>query len=299
MQSKNTKYDVKAYLQLIRAPGLFSIVSNIFASSLIFHWLAGDSQLFVFPEFLLLLLISILCYQAGMITNDVADIVEDSSERPFRPIPSGRIKKSTAIIFSTTFSLSALGFAGAYSWSLFLGTLSLLISIFSYNFLTKSTVFGAINMAGIRLLNWLLVAALYSQFSLIFVNICFMVFFYTLLITVISRYETTIFPEKIKTTLYCAVIFMAIVWIIGLKQQVFSLTSSVLLVIFLAWLTVSIYQFIAINQSDIQSWVTILLKNMVLLDALLLFACGLYGYAILCLSLILLSKKTAQYVYLT
>lgn len=299
MRIGKKRYDVKAYLQLIRAPGIFSIVSNVFASTLIFHWLNDDSQLFFLTDFLVLLTISICCYQVGMITNDVADIDEDLIDRPFRPITSGRILKSSAITLSIAFSVIALGVAASYSWSLLGGTFVLLIAIISYNFLTKASLFGSINMAGIRLLNWMLVASLYSQLTLPYLTICLMVFFYTLLVTVISRFETTDFPPKIKIILYIIVLLMFIVWGFSLKLSSFTLEASGLLVVFLCWLAVTIYKFSMKNKNDIQQWVTTLLKSMVVLDALLLFSCGLFFYAIVCLSLLLLSKKTAQYVYLT
>jgi len=299
MPSTSSSINAKAYFQLIRAPGLFSIVSNILAASLIFHWLKGNESLFIASDFVILLGVSLCCYQVGMITNDIADIREDTAERPFRPIPSGRVSQSLATYAAVSFSLLALVLSATYSWSLLVGTACLLSAIFSYNFLTKATLVGPINMASVRLLNYLLVASLYSEISLSFVIFCLMVFLYTWLITVISRYETVTFPSYVKPGLYAIVALMALVYFALLQYSQISLINTLPLAGFVAWLLFTIYRFTPQTPQHTQQMVTTLLKNMVLLDALILACCGLFGYALLCASLLLLSKKTAQYVYLT
>ncbi|MCE9603786.1 MAG: UbiA family prenyltransferase [Planctomycetia bacterium] len=83
--------DLKTLLQLTRFPNVFTAVSNIFAAYLLTHQDLGD-----WPAFALLVGSSSLLYLAGMVLNDVFDVAQDTSERPQRPIPSGRISLTAA-----------------------------------------------------------------------------------------------------------------------------------------------------------------------------------------------------------
>ena len=46
----------------------------------------------------LLVLASGLLYMAGMVWNDYFDLAEDKRDRPFRPLPSGRVSVRAAVI---------------------------------------------------------------------------------------------------------------------------------------------------------------------------------------------------------
>ncbi|MEK6236577.1 MAG: UbiA family prenyltransferase, partial [Planctomycetales bacterium] len=74
------------YLQLFRAPNVFTAMADVFMGFLFTH-----ASLEPAPVFLVLLAASSLLYVAGMILNDVFDVEQDAKERPERPIPSGRI----------------------------------------------------------------------------------------------------------------------------------------------------------------------------------------------------------------
>lgn len=67
--------------------------------------------------------ISALVYAAGMTTNDLFDAKEDAQDRPFRPIPSGRVKVIHAWIFAFSLQLLAMVLT-CWSSFLILGTIS-------------------------------------------------------------------------------------------------------------------------------------------------------------------------------
>src|SRR5262245_23132332 len=81
-----------AYAQLVRLPNAFTAMADI---------CLGAVALGALPGYLLslicLLLASVSLYSAGMVWNDYFDFEQDLRERPFRPLPSGRVSKRTAV----------------------------------------------------------------------------------------------------------------------------------------------------------------------------------------------------------
>jgi 4-hydroxybenzoate polyprenyltransferase len=83
--------DLKTWLQLTRFPNVFTAVSNVAGAYLLTHDDLAD-----WPTFAALAASSASLYLAGMVLNDVNDVAQDTAERPFRPIPSGRVSLATA-----------------------------------------------------------------------------------------------------------------------------------------------------------------------------------------------------------
>src|SRR5262245_40983866 len=84
----------RAYAQLVRLPNVFTALAAIClwalaAGTLSERWLS----------FGLLLLASACLYCGGMVWNDYFDVEQDRKERPFRPLPSGRITPGEAARF--------------------------------------------------------------------------------------------------------------------------------------------------------------------------------------------------------
>jgi 4-hydroxybenzoate polyprenyltransferase len=104
----------------------------------------------------LLVLASGLLYTAGMVWNDYFDFAEDKRDRPFRPLPSGRVSVRTAVIIGVVllgggWACAALtGRAGAWI------ALGLVAAILAYDARIKRTSFGPLGMALCRFLNVLL-----------------------------------------------------------------------------------------------------------------------------------------------
>ena len=98
-----------------------------------------------------------------MVWNDYFDIEQDRRERPFRPLPSGRISRAAAAQFGT--ALVALGllasmFAGWSSagmrWTAVLLAAMLIVFILLYDRWLKRTWTGPLGMGTCRFLNVLL-----------------------------------------------------------------------------------------------------------------------------------------------
>ena len=296
---------LKAYLQLIRAPGLCSIISNTLASFIIIFSLSAiEISLF---SYLPILLVSLLLYQAGMIMNDLADLEEDSIERPHRPLPSQKIPKVHALAYTITLIIFALIIAAFASKALFLMSCLLLASIMSYNLLSKSSPLGPINMAAIRAINWTLAASLipsqaYLQhYELILTTA--LVFAYTLVICLLSQYETASIPLKLKyqnTTIYGIALFIILTL---LKLGHLNLLGSLLLMsfigflVYLNWTRITVQNSLSANST--QLWITQLLKWMVILDGLILCSYGEWFTGLACCTLLLLSGRLAKSIYMT
>jgi 4-hydroxybenzoate polyprenyltransferase len=143
--------DFRAYAQLVRLPNLPTALADIClgvlaSGALPQHGLAVAS----------LLLASACLYSAGMVWNDYFDREQDHRERPFRPLPSGRISPRQAVLFGT-----ALLVAGVLL-SLLAGRTSLFIAvclaaaILAYDGWLKHTWAGPLAMGTCRFLNVLL-----------------------------------------------------------------------------------------------------------------------------------------------
>src|SRR6266852_4753634 len=88
--------DWRAYAQLVRLPNVFTAMADI-----VLGWLGAratgtpDTR---WPGFALLLAASACLYSGGMVWNDFFDVEQDRRERPYRPLPSGRITRRAAAL---------------------------------------------------------------------------------------------------------------------------------------------------------------------------------------------------------
>lgn len=142
------------YLQLCRFAAVFTALADIFLGYLLTH-----RDLSRTGEFGLLLLASAGLYLSGMVFNDVFDRVIDASERPNRPIPSGRVPLGYALSFGG--GLMAVGFfaAVANGWQSAIVAFALIWGIFLYDGFLKSTPLGPLVMGACRFLNVMLGAS--------------------------------------------------------------------------------------------------------------------------------------------
>lgn len=162
---------LRAFFELIRLPNLFTAAADILAG---YFFVTGELHLSA--TLLWLIVASCSLYAAGIVINDLRDIETDRRERPNRPLPSGRISRSTAI--KMAIALAACGVAAAtLAWSPTeplaaltrtnrTGLLSgaLLIAILLYNLVLKETPIGPLAMGLCRSLNLAMAVAI-SQFD--------------------------------------------------------------------------------------------------------------------------------------
>jgi 4-hydroxybenzoate polyprenyltransferase len=82
---------LRAYAQLVRLPNVFTAVADVALGALVTGALPQHAA-----PFALLLAASACLYCGGMVWNDFFDVAQDRRERPFRPIPSGRVARRAA-----------------------------------------------------------------------------------------------------------------------------------------------------------------------------------------------------------
>ena len=143
---------IKDFLELIRLPGMFTAHADILAAFLITG--LGFEKI----DILLLLLLSSSClFSAGMALNDYFDYEIDSKERPQRPIPSGRVSRSSALVMGLCLLGAGIGFAFFAGIRPFCISLALGAAILLYDGLLKDTPFlGPLTMASCRYFNLLM-----------------------------------------------------------------------------------------------------------------------------------------------
>ena len=137
------------YLQLVRAPNMFTAVTNVFTGYAAVG-LPGPSA----ATIVLLAFSSVCLYTGGVVWNDYCDRDRDKIENPHRPLPSGKVSMAFALALVIGFVAMGVGLA-AYVHPL--GALMALVIVMLmalYNMALKSVPFlGAINMGACRFCN--------------------------------------------------------------------------------------------------------------------------------------------------
>lgn len=149
---------LRPYLQLVRLPAVFTAFADICLA-----WLVTGGGFDRWPPFALLLAASGCLYCGGMVWNDFFDVEQDRLERPFRPIPSGRVKRRTAgwlgagLLSAGWLSAAASGFAlSERRWAPGIVAMFLVGAILLYDCWLKRTWAGPFGMGACRFLNVLL-----------------------------------------------------------------------------------------------------------------------------------------------
>jgi 4-hydroxybenzoate polyprenyltransferase len=150
-----SRHRLLAFAQLLRLPNVFTAFADIALAACVGiavfpGWRQPDFWLTV----TLLALASGLLYLSGMVWNDIFDLAEDKRDRPFRPLPSGRVTVRTAMILAI--GLTAAGVAVAIVAGAAVIGILLASSVLLYDSWLKRTPIGPVAMAACRFLNVLL-----------------------------------------------------------------------------------------------------------------------------------------------
>ncbi|PIM69251.1 prenyltransferase [Streptomyces sp. JV178] len=133
--------------QLVRAPAALSVPGDILAGAAAAGRPLSGPTLGVMGS-------SVCLYWSGMALNDYADATIDAVERPERPVPSGRVPRSTALAVAGALTAAGLGLAAASGGRRgLLAALPLTGVIWAYDLKLKSTPAGAAAMASARTLD--------------------------------------------------------------------------------------------------------------------------------------------------
>ncbi|MHC4878032.1 MAG: UbiA family prenyltransferase [Planctomycetota bacterium] len=143
-----------ALLQLVRLPTVFSAGADIALGFLLTHPTLEPAGTFG-----LLLAASISLYWTGMILNDYFDREIDAQERPGRPIPSGRVSATTALLLALSLNAAGLGIAAVVGNNSLLIAAAVTLSVWLYDGALKKTLIAPLVMGSCRFFNVMLGAS--------------------------------------------------------------------------------------------------------------------------------------------
>ncbi len=134
------KDQFRSWLALIRLPNLLTVPGDVLAGYVV----AGSCGA---GGWVIAAVAVVFLYAAGLIINDLVDVEIDRRERPQRPLPSGRVRATTATYVAGGLLVAALAGLGSHSYLLAGAGMILCALIFLYNFKAKHHRFaGAIVM---------------------------------------------------------------------------------------------------------------------------------------------------------
>ena len=152
---------VLAWLRLMRLPNVFTAIADVAMGYLFVHRSVHDWR-----QLACLIGASACLYTAGMVLNDLFDLQVDAKERPFRPLPSGKISVPSAMALG--WALLSIGVAlgwlagflpGATTelpWRSGVMASLLAACVVAYDGFLKQTPIGPVAMGACRFLNVLL-----------------------------------------------------------------------------------------------------------------------------------------------
>jgi 4-hydroxybenzoate polyprenyltransferase len=178
---------MKNWLQLFRAPNLFTVPGDPLAGFLLASAGAGVFHAAIAP----IILASLLFYGFGLLLNDLMDLREDRAERPSRPLPSGAVNLKTVRVVAALIAIAGLGICAHTGTKPFLYGSAIVLAVTTYNCgVKKIPLFGVINMGVCRGLNVLLGATLAPVFTASVITAALVIAVYITAVSLLARDET-------------------------------------------------------------------------------------------------------------
>lgn len=286
---------LRAWLQLMRVPNSFTAMSNILAAQLIV-----TGGLVEWRPLILLMLASVYLYTAGIVLNDCFDVEEDRRERPFRPLPSGRISLAAGFAAGAVLLGAGVTCAAWVGATQGLIAAAIAVLVLAYDAYAKHTPAGPLAMAACRFGNWLLGLSYGGNLAVLW-PLAVPALLYITSLTVLSRAETH--AARRGPLLFCAggVLLTAAV-IVALFAQ--GLLFHIYALALLAGALVLAGARFAKTWRDYspaatQATVKMLVLGIIPLDALLTFAGGPWWGGLAVFALLLPSSLLARRIYVT
>ncbi|MFE2520607.1 SCO3242 family prenyltransferase [Streptomyces mirabilis] len=173
----------RAWAELLRLPALFTVPGDALAG-------AATTGNRPNPRTLLAIASSLCLYEAGMALNDWADQTEDALERPHRPLPSGRIRPSAALVAAGALTAAGLALAARAGRPALAVAAPLAATVWAYDLALKRTPAGPAAMATARGLDLLLGATATGGSARPALPAALTLATHTLAVTTVSRGET-------------------------------------------------------------------------------------------------------------
>src|SRR5690606_29573211 len=133
---KRTSNMLKPWIQLIRPSNVLTAISDVLAGVA----LASFFLNLALPTGNILLLItlaSMLLYTGGIVFNDVFDAKLDATERPERPIPSGKVTRANAAYLAATAFVMGCALAYTVNMTAFILSIAIALMCLLYNGIAK------------------------------------------------------------------------------------------------------------------------------------------------------------------
>jgi len=269
---------VVSYLQLLRIPAIFTVLSNILAA----HFIAIQGHSIQWANLFLLMIISSAIYLSGMVLNDCYDFKEDSVYSPHRPLPAGYISLDKA--WSLGWGLMLTGLVVAFYAGVMQFTVALVLAllVILYNGYLKQTIIAPLLMGGCRYFNWILGFSFVPLTKEGFI-IALPIFFYISALTYLSTEEATL--EKNKTPLLTCFVGMIICLLLLSFPILGSITianssTAILVILFILNIVYLLWQTnLNFTSQQIQKTVKTLIMGIIPLDALIVLTQQSYWQA--------------------
>ncbi len=279
------------WLQLIRLPAGFSVISNV----LVAHTIATKGVI-EWSGLVLTVIASLCLYYGGMVLNDCFDYSEDCRDRPERPLPAQKINLNTAWLAG--FSLILLGILSASMVNkkmlMVSVVLALLVVIYDSNCLSAWP--RALVMGLCRYANWLMALAI-LPLTVTSMLLPLPILCYVVGLTRLSQVETTEAPRtRVYELLFILLISIVILQILG---DVTILTGLVLIVLAGYFLSVILPLLKPHSAGQVQHTVGRLVLGLIPFDAAIGFVFGYWGVSLIVLLLIPLPKLVGRTLYVS
>ena len=235
----NLRGRIRAYATLVRVPNLFSAPPDVLLGGALVSAVGAAVSI---PALASLSVASVLLYAGGTTLNDYFDVPVDATERPERPIPSGRVSQPTAGALGASFLLGGVlvAFVAAGPRA---GALAAVLAavIVLYDGVLKGGPAGFLAMGSARGLDVLLgtVAAESLDFPFWVVAVPAVVALYIALVTYMAANEATDTERKAVAAAAAGVVLaaLAVLAVVGAVRPpvVRSVLAVALVAGFLAW----------------------------------------------------------------
>lgn len=228
---------ILAFAQLLRIPNVFTAFADIALGACVATAVLPSAAAEFWGAYVLLALASGCLYLAGMVWNDVFDLVEDRQARAFRPLPSGRVRVSSAVFLGVFLFVAGLMFAGSagiltqqpgWNYEPFVYALGIIAAVMIYDGGAKRTPAGPVSMAACRFLNVLMGLSLIPDAVLATeyrIQLAGVVGFYIIGVTWFARTEEG--RSRVRDlTLAASVIALSLVLALLLRAKLFAAAES-------------------------------------------------------------------------
>ena len=292
-----------AWLQLIRLPNILTAVgdplSGLFLAAAVRNTKPGLWAIIVVP------LAVIALYVFGMVANDICDFKKDSRQRPERPLPAQRISLTAARAGAFLACLAGLTLALTLGRNGFVTAVMLVLLILHYNLgFKKHSLYGPVAMGLCRGFSFLLGASVFT-WPLSTLVIAAMLTGYVAAVTYIATFENRghrYGREAALPFMFVLGILLACVVAAWAHSTVFGRVAGMLVFVVSITLSGIVFRELTMRRAapaDIQRAVGILLRNLLLIQAGLLFiappllatVCGILVLLMLYPANVMLGKK--------